>query len=898
MARFAQVIIDISLRELDRPFTYRIPEELEERLRIGSYVVVPFGSGDVMRKGYVIAFADTCELPEKKLKDIADVKREGPDETGAYAIRLAAWMQHRYGSTMAAALKTVLTGRPQVRPIETKSVRLLLNDEAAKEQLAIYDQKHQVARARVLRGLLTSHIQPYTLITQKLHASPNTLRAMEKAGVLRIETRQSLRNPVAVEAPEERRLILSPQQEAIVDGVLADFHALQRGDTDPLEHEPTAFPVSGADSTERADADSGRDAEAAGKEDRAHGVSKAGLTHRAVSGARRVSLIHGITGSGKTEVYIRIIERIVSEGRHSIMLIPEIALTYQTLLRFYRHFGDRVSVMNSTLSEGEKSDQFERARRGEIDVIIGPRSALFTPFPRIGVIVIDEEHETSYKNEQMPKYHARETAIEIARMHEAVVVLGSATPSMDSYDRAVRGEYRLYRLQRRLTGQEYGPHHDAEAAHGCMDPGGSDESVRETAGLPSVEIADMRRELREGNRSILSRRLSGLVADRLERGEQTMLFLNRRGFSGFVSCRNCGYVPKCPHCSVSLSLHTGSSMHMQYVPSAAGTDSRRDASFAGEGTGTGASPRPGAEGAGILVCHYCGYRESMPQTCPECGSSYISGFRAGTEQVESMLRTSFPGARILRMDADTTRTKGSYEQILSKFANEEADILIGTQMIVKGHDFPNVTLMGVLLADMSLYANDYRAAERTFQLLTQAAGRAGRGSRPGEVVIQTYEPEHYAIIHAAHQDYEAFYREEIAYRRILRYPPAEHMLAVQIISKNEDHAQLFAGQTRLLLEKLRDRMRPRAPFVEAPAAGVSKPDEGCGEEELLIIGPAAASLEKLRDEYRYAVYIKSPDYAKLIACKDGVEAAAARSRDAMPEMDTYFQFDFDPVNPY
>ena len=835
MARYAQVIVDISLRELDRPFTYRIPGALEGRLRLGSLVVVPFGSGNVRRKGYIIGFADTCSLPDGRIKDIEEVAREGSDETGAYAIRLAAWMQNRYGSTMAAALKTVLPGRRQALPVETKSVRLLLDDEAAAGQLEIYDKKHQVARARVLRGLLVSRIQPYTLITQKLHASPDTIKAMEKAGVIRIETQRSLRNPVSLDAGQERPLTLSPQQEAIVEGVLADYRALQE--------------------------------------------------ERSSCAARRVSLIHGITGSGKTEVYIRIIERIVARGRQAIMLIPEISLTYQTLLRFYRHFGDRVSVMNSTLSEGAKSDQFERARRGEIDVIIGPRSALFTPFPHIGVIVIDEEHEASYKNEQMPKYHARETAIEIAGMHGAVVVLGSATPSMDSYDRAVRGEYRLYRLEKRLTGREEsfcrgekasGPE---TAFASASEKTGSSCRGDKAAGLPSVEITDMRGELRAGNRSIVSRRLSGLLADRLERGEQSMLFLNRRGFSGFVSCRSCGYVPKCPHCSVSLSLHAGGN-------------------------------------AGVLVCHYCGYREPMPQTCPECGSSYISGFRAGTEQVEAMLQESFPKARILRMDADTTRRKGSYERILSQFANEEADILIGTQMIVKGHDFPNVTLMGILLADMSLYANDYRAAERTFQLLTQAAGRAGRGSRPGEVVIQTYEPEHYAIVHAAHQDYEAFYREEIAYRRILRYPPAEHLLAVQIISKNEDHAQLFAGQTRLLLEKLRSRICRHAAQAEAApqqGAGINNGSapgphaaqdaavpSGAQEdrEELLIIGPAAASMEKLRDEYRYAVYIKSPDYAKLIACKDGVEAAAERSREAMPEMDTYFQFDFDPVNPF
>ena len=619
--------------------------------------------------------------------------------------------------------------------------------------------KHQVARERLLRELMEAPDQPYSLIIQKLHVTAPVIAALKKQGILEVRTETFLRNPVSIEKREGAGILLSPEQRAISEGVLQDFEALQEGKDIP-----------------------------------------------------RVSLIHGITGSGKTEVYIAIIEEIVKRGRQAIMLIPEISLTYQTLMRFYRHFGDRVSVMNSTLSESEKSDQFERARRGEIDVIIGPRSALFTPFPRIGAIIMDEEHESSYKNESMPKYHTREVAEKIASMQNGVVVLGSATPSLESYYQAKEGKYRLYELSRRLTGGT----------------------------LPSVEITDLREELRAGNHSILSRRLSELVSDRLAKGQQTMLFLNRRGFSGFVSCRSCGFVPKCPHCSVSLSLHRG----------------------------------------GRLLCHYCGYEEPMPDKCPECGSPYISGFHAGTEQAESFLSGQFPKARILRMDADTTRAKGSYEKILSSFANEEADILIGTQMIVKGHDFPNVTLVGILLADQSLNASDYRSAERTFQLLTQAAGRAGRGKYPGDVVIQTYEPEHYSIVHAAHQNYEEFYREEMVYRKLLRYPPAEHLLAIQIISRSEEHASLFAHKTRALLEQLTAAAREKNP------------------DRLLFIGPAPAVLEKLRDEYRYVIYVKSPDYDTLIVCKDGVEAAAERAAKASREMDTMFQFDFDPINAF
>lgn len=756
---YAQIIIDISHGRLDRPFTYRIPEALQNDLCLGSLVVVPFGKGDTKRKGYVIGFSNTCEYPDGKLKEIEAIASGGTDVTGDNAVRLALWMKQRYGSTMAVALRTVLTSRKQAKPCEHRSIHLLLSKDDAEKKRHEFAMKHQVARERLLRELMEAPDQPYSLIIQKLHVTAPVIAALKKQGILEVRTETFLRNPVSIEKCEEAGIRLSSEQRAISEGVLQDFEALQEGKDIP-----------------------------------------------------RVSLIHGITGSGKTEVYIAIIEEIVKRGRQAIMLIPEISLTYQTLMRFYRHFGDRVSVMNSTLSESEKSDQFERARRGEIDVIIGPRSALFTPFPRIGAIIMDEEHESSYKNESMPKYHTREVAEKIAFMQNGVVVLGSATPSLESYYQAKEGKYRLYELSRRLTGGT----------------------------LPSVEITDLREELRAGNHSILSRRLSELVSDRLAKGQQTMLFLNRRGFSGFVSCRSCGFVPKCPHCSVSLSLHRG----------------------------------------GRLLCHYCGYEEPMPDKCPECGSPYISGFHAGTEQAENFLSRQFPKARILRMDADTTRTKGSYEKILSSFANEEADILIGTQMIVKGHDFPNVTLVGILLADQSLNASDYRSAERTFQLLTQAAGRAGRGKYPGDVVIQTYEPEHYSIVHAAHQNYEEFYREEMVYRKLLRYPPAEHLLAIQIISRSEEHASLFAHKTRALLEQLTAEAREKNP------------------DRLLFIGPAPAVLEKLRDEYRYVIYVKSPDYDTLIVCKDGVEAAAERAVKASREMDTMFQFDFDPINAF
>lgn len=751
MQKYAQVIIDINYKKLDRPFTYRIPGQMQDRIAPGSLVQVPFGRGKALRKGYVIGFTDRCDLPPEKIKEIASLPMQESGFTegdyGAFAVTLAAWMKRQYGSTMTAALKTVLSSMKPGKPVQKKEVRLLLNEKQAQEQLNFYQKKHQVARERLLRALMEAPRQPYELVTGKLHVTAATIRAMREKGILDVEVSNTLRNPVSFDhlsVKTEKKL--SSAQQTIVDGVLKDFD----------------------------------------------------------SGQESVSLIHGITGSGKTQVYIEIIREIVRRGRQAIMLIPEIALTYQTLLRFYRYFGDRVSVMNSSLSDSEKADQWERARRGEIDVIIGPRSALFTPFEKLGMIVIDEEHETSYKNESMPKYQTRDVAVQIAKMRGAGVVLGSATPSLESYFHAKRGDYRLYELSERLTGGT----------------------------LPGVETVDLRKELREGNRSILSRRLASLIEDRLDKKEQTILFLNRRGYSGMVSCRACGYVFKCPHCDVALSLHRG----------------------------------------GKMVCHYCGYEQPAATICPECGSPYVAGFRIGTEQVESTLKKMYPKARILRMDADTTKRKGAHEKILSAFANEEADILIGTQMIVKGHDFPNVTLVGALLADLSLYVSDYRAAERTFQLLTQAAGRAGRGSVPGRVVIQTYQPDNYAIKYAAGQDYKGFYAEEISYREVLRYPPCEHMLSIQISSEDEDEALALCGDLRELIRRK---------------------DSG-----LFVIGPAKGALSKLRDSYRYVLYGKDADYDRLIRTKDLVEAFMAYCVHHGLYSGAQVQFDFDPVNVY
>jgi primosomal protein N' (replication factor Y) len=493
------------------------------------------------------------------------------------------------------------------------------------------------------------------------------------------------------------------------------------------------------------------------------------------------ALIFGVTGSGKTEIYMSLIAEMIRRGRQTILLIPEIALTYQNLSRFTGRFGSRVGVVNSRLSAGEKSECFRRARRGELDVMIGPRSALFTPFPNTGLIIIDEEHEGAYNSDTTPKYNAVDTARKLSELLGAGLVLGSATPSLESYTRALAGEYGLYRLPSR-------------AVSGSV--------------IPKVTVVDLRKELREGNRGIFSRQLLTLMAMRLQRHEQIMLFLNRRGFTGFISCRSCGQPIKCPHCDVSMTVHKN----------------------------------------GRLVCHYCGHNVPMPDRCPACGSPYIAGFGVGTQKVEAEVKKLFPEASILRMDMDTTSRKDGHSKILAAFGAGEADILIGTQMIVKGHDFPNVTLVGVLAADLSLYAQDFRASERTFQLLTQAAGRAGRGSVPGDVVIQTYSPDNYAVAAAARQDYYGFYRREMVFRSLMNYPPAGSMLFVLVSSEQEELA-----------------------WKEAKAIAVELLSEA--DEKTSVIGPSDAGISKLKDQYRKQLFVKHPSRDRLLALRDGLLAA-------------------------
>ena len=718
---YADIIVDISHEKVDRSFQYKVPEELQHKLQVGMVVTIPFGSGNHERKGYVIGLSDTPAFDTSRMKELTGIC-SSEETTEERLIALAAWMKNQYGSTMVQALKTVLPVREKVKAKEKRYIILNVSEEEAEKTAGKLESGRCKARARLVRALLEEKKLDYTKASKELGVTASVLRPLVDEGIVQVVQDEVYRMSVdGANIPHEELSVLTkPQQEAF-DQIQKEWQ----------------------------------------------------------SDSPRPVLIHGVTGSGKTQVYMKLIRQVIGEGKQVIVLVPEIALTYQTVRRFYGWFGEKVSVLNSRLSQGERYDQFKRAKRGEIQIMVGPRSALFTPFSNLGLIIIDEEHEQSYKSENSPRYHARETALYRAQMENARLVLGSATPSLEAYTKAKDGEFRLVKLDARF----------------------------EDRPLPKVSVIDLREELREGNRSVLSRSLRKAIENRLECGEQAILFLNRRGYAGFVSCRSCGAVLKCPHCDVALTEHNN----------------------------------------GRLVCHYCGYEQPRVEKCPVCGSPYIGGFKAGTQQIEQVLHKNFPKARILRMDYDTTRAKGSYEKILSSFAAHEADILVGTQMIVKGHDFPDVTLVGALAADLSLNVADYRCAERTFQLLTQAVGRSGRGMKPGEAIIQSYHPDHYSIQAAAAQDYEAFYQEEMAYRMLMDYPPAAHMLSV-----------LASGEDEKLLEQGMDYL---AKFVERIS----------GKYRVHVIGPAYASVGKVNDIYRKVLYLKHKDERVLQDIKNKTE---------------------------
>lgn len=675
---FAKVIIDLSVEAIDRPFSYRIPPELEDQVNIGTLVKVPFGSGNAKRKAYVVEITDTVDFPPEKAKELEGICKNSL-RAEKDLIEMAVFMKDEYGSTLNQALQTALPVKRKIR----KNVR-----------------------------------------------RTDPVERMEDESFREISDEE-----------------LNPSQQKAVEEILSE----------------TGHPT----------------------------------------------LLFGITGSGKTRVYIELIRKMQAAEKQTIVLIPEISLTFQTVNELSSHLGKRVAVLHSKLSDGERYEQYEKAVKGEIDVMVGPRSAIFTPFEHLGLIIIDEEHEKSYISDQAPRYDVREVAAMRAALCGSKLLLGSATPSIESYRKAEKGDYSLSVIRERAV---------------------------KGAKLPEIFVEDMREELAAGNRSMFSYKLYELINDRLAKGEQVMLFLNRRGYAGFVSCRSCGYVVKCPHCDVSMTAH--------------------NSWYYGKDTG--------GQKAALLTCHYCGYQAPMPSVCPSCRSKYIAPFGTGTQKLEQAVKRTFPGARVLRMDADSVAAKDAHEKILSAFRNREADILIGTQMIVKGHDFPSVTLVGIVAADQSLNVPDYCASERTYQLLTQAAGRAGRAGKEGAVVIQSYAPSHYAIQMAAGRNYEDFYRREMGFRSLLGYPPDTGLLTIRFQSEEEELLTEATERTAGILTE------------EGKYVGVT------------VIGPCVQGIYRVNDVYRLSVYLKHGNREILKRLR---ESASAYIKEVYKNRKIYLGFD-------
>ncbi len=729
---FCRVVLRESTRAFDREYTYAVPASLTNRLSAGSLVLVPFGSGNRSREAFVTAILSEADS-DFYIKPIAELLADRPvllpDQ-----IRLAAHMRGRYLCTYGDALKCMVPSA--VSAVKDKHVRTAeLNDPVEAAQRLSDGEIDRVGHIRVIELLLECGSAPLQEIMHACQVSRATLNTLEKKQLIRFgeqEIRRTLEN-------EERFTLTepfppSPDQALAINRISQDLRDSARQNSGCHEY-----------------------------------------------------LLFGVTGSGKTEVYLQCAREAADLGRGVIILVPEIALTPQMIERIRSRFGTAVAVLHSRLTPAERYEQWQRILRQEILVVVGARSAIFAPLQDIGLIIIDEEQETTYKSETHPRYHARDIARLRAHEHGSILVMGSATPSVESYYRASSGKSILLALHERVG-----------------------EAV-----LPATTIVDMRQELKNGNRSIFSQALRQALNEAFAKGHQAIIFINRRGYAGFVLCRQCGHVVKCRSCSVSLTSHIN--WHHGLEPASENQD----------------------PAANLLVCHYCGKVTRQPRTCPACGSSRIGRFGVGTQQVEEAFNREFAPDRAIRMDQDTTAGRMSHTRLLEQFANKEASALIGTQMIAKGHDFPNVTVVGILSADLMLGVSDFRASERAFQLITQAAGRAGRGAALGQVIIQAYNIDDYAVRHAAAQDYPGFYHQEIAYRKIMHYPPFGSVCSITLSATHEELVRDKCRQLALAL-RLRQDSDPAFQAIE-------------------MMEPGRAPLYKIKDRYRWRLVLKGLD---------------------------------------
>jgi primosomal protein N' (replication factor Y) (superfamily II helicase) len=766
----AEVVVDVPAANTDRLYDYLIPEAFLGLISPGVRVIVPFGNRKL--QGFVLSLKEETDFDIDKLKSIEDVMDLYPVLTNelldlgkwladttlsfsitAYQSMLPAALKASYVKEVALEKETTISELPEeIQPLYNNEVSISW-DELKKLPNVMVKQIHKCLKTNLLeikydvksKGKLKkikyiqAVIKPDFLKKEIESLNSNAIRQKE---VLSFFLENS--KPVSlIDLIAQTNSTHSTVQALVKKGVLTE--SLVEQYRDPYENrefkQSTPFPLTEEQET----------------------AIKPILSSIEVE-EHQTFLLRGVTGSGKTEVYLQSIQEVLKKGKQAIMLVPEISLTPQMVKRFKERFGNDVAVMHSGLSQGEKYDEWRKVYRQQANVVVGARSAIFAPLHNIGLIIIDEEHESSYKQEESPRYHARDVSIWRGKHHRCPVVLGSATPSLETNARADKGVYKLCELSKRVNNQK----------------------------LPVVNVIDMREELREGNRSLFSRSLFEALQSRLERGEQSVLFLNRRGYSTFVICRDCGHVEECPHCDISLTFHKKS---------------------------------------GVLRCHYCGFEKQSPKSCPSCESSYIRFFGTGTQKIEEELNKLLPEARVIRMDVDTTSRKGMHEKLLNQFGEGKADILLGTQMIAKGLDFPKVTLVGVLAADSMLHIPDFRSSEKTFQLLTQVSGRAGRAELEGEVVIQTYTPEHYSIQLAKEHDFISFYQHEMKIRKVHQHPPF-YFLALITISHSD--LMYVIKTSEKILKHLQNKISPSA----------------------ILYGPVASPIPRIKDRYRYHCMIK------------------------------------------
>ncbi|MFE0303301.1 MULTISPECIES: primosomal protein N' [Bacillus] len=761
----AEVIVDVTTKAIDRPFDYRVPDRFKGLVKAGMRVVVPFGPRKI--QGFVTKIKEETDVQSGNIKDIVDLFDLSPVLTDEL-LELSHWLTEKTLSYHITALQSMLPAAMKAK--YEKEIQVLSAEELPQSLKELFGQQESILYA----DIPLEQLKPIQKHVQKGHLEVR-YHVSQKSGKKKVRTLQTAVSKEKLEEKQEQLKKNAVKQKALLAFLLQSNETtflakdLQQ-QTGASSQTIKALIQEGllTESYEEIYRDPYRDREftpSTPLDLTTEQAEAAKPIHQAVSDDKHETfLLHGVTGSGKTEIYLQTIDHVLQKGKEAIVLVPEISLTPQMVQRFKERFGSNVAVLHSGLSTGEKYDEWRKIHRKEVKLVVGARSAVFAPFENLGMIIIDEEHESSYKQEEMPRYHAKDVAIERAGRHQCPVVLGSATPSLESYARAKKGVYTLLTLKRRVNQQQ----------------------------LPHVSLIDMREELRTGNRSMFSEELMLRLKEVLERKEQAVLFLNKRGYSSFVMCRDCGYVEQCPHCEISLTYHRFQKR---------------------------------------LKCHYCGHEAPVPAECPECHSEHIRYFGTGTQRVEEELTKVLPEARVIRMDVDTTSRKGAHEKLLTSFGNKEADILLGTQMIAKGLDFPDVTLVGVLSADTSLHIPDFRSSEKTFQLLTQVSGRAGRHEKAGSVIIQSYTPSHYSIELTKQHDYEAFYEQEMLHRRHQSYPPF-YFLAMVTVSHEE--VTKAAHVTDKIVQFLKMNCAPNT----------------------RILGPAASPIAKIKDRYRYQCVIK------------------------------------------